>query len=70
MSAEQSPRSSDRRVCVWFGTHLIADFIGDPDAAVAHESAMRGRFLSLRITNEPATPPLSVVDRSSPHDGP
>ena len=48
------PRPTNRRVQVWFGEHLIADFIGDADAAAQFEAGMRRRFLSLRVTNEPA----------------
>lgn len=46
---------TDRRVCVWFGEHLIADYIGDPKTAASYEAAMRRRFLSLRVTNEPVS---------------
>ena len=50
------PRPTDRRVQVWFGEHLIADYIGNADAAAQFEAGMRRRFLSLRVTNEPAAP--------------
>jgi hypothetical protein len=50
------PHPSDRRVQVWFGPHLIADYIGGVDAAAQFEAGMRRRFLSLRVTNEPAAP--------------
>jgi hypothetical protein len=48
------PQPTDRRVQVWFGEHLIADYIGDPAAAAKYEAGMRRRFLSLRVTNQPA----------------
>lgn len=54
-SLTQRPLRTDRRVCVWFGEHLIADYTADPEAAASYEAAMRRRFLSLRVTNEPAS---------------
>ena len=47
-------RPIDRRVRVWFGPHLIADYTGDAEAAARFEAGMRRRFISLRVTNEPA----------------
>jgi hypothetical protein len=40
-------------VRLWFGRHLLADYIGDPASAARHEAAMRRRFPGLPITNEP-----------------
>jgi hypothetical protein len=54
MTLEDLPLSTDRRVEVWFGEHLIADYIGDADAAAQFEAGMRRRFVSLRVTNAPA----------------
>jgi hypothetical protein len=51
------PLPTDRRVCVWFGEHLIADYIGDAAAAAQFEAGMRRRFSSLRVTNELAVTP-------------
>ncbi|MEV0291135.1 hypothetical protein AB0H36_43990 [Kribbella sp. NPDC050820] len=48
------PHASDRRVQVWFGRHLIADYVGGVEAAAQFEAGMRQRFVSLRVTNEPA----------------
>jgi hypothetical protein len=43
-----------RRVQVWFGEHLISDWIGDdPQYAARLEAAQRRRFIKLRVTNEP-----------------
>jgi hypothetical protein len=56
MTATQLPLPTDRRVCVWFGEHLIADHVADPDSAATYEAAMRRRFVSLRVTNDPAYP--------------
>ncbi|TCC01676.1 hypothetical protein E0H45_40015 [Kribbella soli] len=54
MTATQLPLPTDRRVRVWFGEHLIADYVSDPDSAATYEAAMRRRFVSLRVTNDPA----------------
>lgn len=56
MTATRLPLPTDRRVRVWFGAHVIADHVCDPASAAEYESAMRRRFASLRITNEPAVP--------------
>ncbi|MFB6722878.1 hypothetical protein ACFCV3_22055 [Kribbella sp. NPDC056345] len=50
---EPQPESM-RRICVWFGQHLIIDHLDDPMSAAGFELAMRQRFSSLRVTNEPA----------------
>jgi hypothetical protein len=48
-----------RRVRVWFGSHAIADLTTTPEAAKDYEAAMRRRFAGLKVTNEPAPPPLA-----------
>jgi hypothetical protein len=47
---------SCRRVCVWFGDHQIVEHIADAPYAAQFEHAMRRRFASLRVTNEPVMP--------------
>jgi hypothetical protein len=47
------PRSTDRRVRVWFGEHVIADYTAEPSTAIQYQAAMTRRFASLRITIEP-----------------
>ncbi|MFK4085648.1 hypothetical protein ACI2LF_16185 [Kribbella sp. NPDC020789] len=42
-----------RRVRLWFGRYVIADYIGDTASADRHEAAMRRRFPGVHITNEP-----------------
>jgi hypothetical protein len=44
---------TERRVRVWFGEHVIVDQVCEPAFAARFERAMRQRFASLRITNEP-----------------
>jgi hypothetical protein len=51
----RSPLPGDRRVRVWFGVHVIADYTGEPTAALRYQAAMSRRFASLRVTIEPAT---------------
>ncbi|MDX6252008.1 MAG: hypothetical protein QOF10_5368 [Kribbellaceae bacterium] len=44
-----------RCVCVWFGEHKIVEHVSEPAFATRFEDAMRRRFASLRVTNEPVT---------------
>jgi hypothetical protein len=46
-----------RRVRVWFGSYAIVDQIAEPALAERFEHAMRKRFASLKVTNEPLQPP-------------
>ncbi|WP_350278075.1 hypothetical protein [Kribbella sp. HUAS MG21] len=48
---------TDRRVRVWFGRWLVAEYVADAAAAGEYEAAMRRRFASLRVTNEPVLEP-------------
>jgi hypothetical protein len=45
---------TDRRVRVWFGEHVIAEYTDEPEAALQYQAAMTRRFASLRVTIEPA----------------
>jgi hypothetical protein len=49
------PRPAARRVRVWFGEHVIADYTGEPADALRCQAGMTRRFASLRITIEPVT---------------
>jgi hypothetical protein len=52
-----------RRVRVWFGELVIADYRAEPALAARYEAAMSRRFRSLRVTNEPIRPaPLAAED--------
>ena len=62
MSTVVKHEASLRRVCVWFGTHKVVEHIDEPAYAVRFEGAMRRRFASLRVTNEPA----EISDADSP----
>ncbi len=46
-----------RRVRVWFGSHVIADYRADADLAERYVAAMSRRFTGLRITIDPVPDP-------------
>lgn len=52
----ESPLPTDRRVRVWFGEHVIADYTAEPAKAVQYQKAMTRRFYGLRVTIDPAVP--------------
>lgn len=58
----EAPLPSDRRVCVWCGEHLIADYTSDAEHAARFEAGMRRRFASLRVTNQPAAVGSDAAD--------
>lgn len=45
-----------RRVRVWYGGSTLADYIAAPEMAARYEEAMRRRFPSARVTNDPFPP--------------
>jgi hypothetical protein len=49
----ERPLPTDRRVRVWFGEHVIAEYTDEPEAALKYQAAMTRRFASLRVTIEP-----------------
>ncbi len=53
MTAVVEHEIPSRRVCVWFGQHKIVEHVAGPAFAIRFEAAMRHRFASLRVTNEP-----------------
>ncbi|MFK4083654.1 hypothetical protein ACI2LF_06065 [Kribbella sp. NPDC020789] len=42
-----------RRVCVWFGEHLIIDHVSEAEKAAWFEHAIQRRYPGLRVTSEP-----------------
>jgi hypothetical protein len=48
-----------RRVRVWFGEHVIADYNAEPALAERYADAMSRRFAGLRVTNDP----MPTVDK-------
>jgi hypothetical protein len=47
-----------RRVRVWFGDHVIADYRAEPALAERYAAAMSRRFAGLRVTNDQVPPSL------------
>jgi hypothetical protein len=62
MTEHQATLAPRRRVRVWFGSHVIADYRAEADLAERYEAAMARRFSGLKITvddlpeTEPAEP--------------
>lgn len=54
------------RVRVWFGAHVVADYVADSKAAERYAEAMLRRFAGLRVTCERA--PLPVAARPLPSE--
>lgn len=52
MTVTQLSQPTDRRVRVWFGEHVIADYTAEPAEAIRYQACMTRRFVSLRITIE------------------
>ncbi|HZO64078.1 MAG: hypothetical protein ACRDP9_26175 [Kribbellaceae bacterium] len=55
-----------RRVRVWFGSHVIADYRADADLAERYVAAMARRFTGLRITSDPVPDPDLAEPRPLP----
>lgn len=51
--AERVEQTSERRhVRVWFGEHVIASYVAEPDLAESYARAMGRRYAGLRVTND------------------
>jgi hypothetical protein len=62
MTTEAAPTHHiRRRVRVWFGSHVIADYIAEPELAARYEQAMRKRFAGLKVTSDPLPLPPPVT---------
>ena len=58
MSEQVAERVQEkRRVRVWFGRFVIADYVADAEHAERYAEAMDKRFAGLKITNEPVAEP-------------
>lgn len=53
VSAVAAQVPTDRRVRVWFGEHVIADYRATAPLAERYADAMARRFAGLRVTNDP-----------------
>ena len=58
-TATATQTSERRRVRVWFGEHVIADYNAAPALAERYAHAMSRRFAGLRVTNDP----MPITDR-------
>jgi hypothetical protein len=52
--AEQT--AERRHVKVWFGQHVIGEYVADPDAAARYAAAMDRKFAGLKITTDVVLP--------------
>jgi hypothetical protein len=52
VTALDEGRQHRRRVRVWFGEHVIAQYVAEAPLAARYEQAMRRRFACLRVTND------------------
>lgn len=65
---QESPTTSERRrVRVWFGQHVIAEYTAVPDLADRYEAAMSRRFAGLKTTNEPVPAAPTSPAAGDPH---
>lgn len=48
-----TPAQPRRRVQIWLGDHLIAEYVAEPDRASRYQSVMAPKFSGLTITVEP-----------------
>ena len=46
-------RVERRRVRVWFGDHVVADYRAEAELAERYAAAMSRRFAGLRVTSDP-----------------
>lgn len=57
MSEQVAERVQEmRRVRVWFGVHVIAEYKAEADLAERYAHAMSRRFAGLRVTNDLVPP--------------
>lgn len=50
------PASAWRRIRIWLGDLLVAEYTAEPDQASRYQRVMTPRFAGLRITIEPISP--------------
>lgn len=53
MSEQVIERVEQRHVKLWFGEHVIGEFIGEAEHAERYAEAMDRRFGGLKITTDP-----------------
>jgi hypothetical protein len=55
-----------RRVRVWFGDHVVADYRAEAELAERYAAALSRRFAGLRVTSEPIPDTDPGPDRALP----
>ncbi len=55
-----------RRVRVWLGSYVIADYIADAALADRYADAMRRRFAGLKVTSDALPPAVSETAQRAP----
>jgi len=60
------PVPQRRRVRVWFGDHVVADYRAEAELAERYAAAMSRRFAGLRVTSDPIPDTDSGPDRALP----
>ncbi|MEV0289986.1 MULTISPECIES: hypothetical protein [unclassified Kribbella] len=60
------PVPQRRRVLVWFGDHVVADYRAEADLAERYAAAMARRFAGLRVTSDPIPDADPGPDRTLP----
>ncbi len=55
-----------RRVRVWFGDHVVADYRAEAELAERYAAAMSRRFAGLRVTSDPIPDTDPGPERSLP----
>jgi hypothetical protein len=55
-----------RRVRVWFGDHVVADYRAEAELAERYAAAMSRRFAGLRVTSDPIPDLDPGPDRALP----
>jgi hypothetical protein len=59
-------RVERRRVRVWFGDHVVADYRAEAELAERYAAAMSRRFAGLRVTSDPLPEHDPGPDRKLP----
>ncbi|MEI8410662.1 MULTISPECIES: hypothetical protein [unclassified Kribbella] len=60
------PVPQRRRVRVWFGDHVVADYRAEAELAERYAAAMSRRFAGLRVTSDPIPDADPGPDRALP----
>jgi hypothetical protein len=50
MRVANETQDKRRTVRMWFGDHIVAEYVAEPPLATRYERAMRRRFAGVRVT--------------------